>query len=122
MQQRRQIFVREWRKFRGLTLEKLAERLHVHKGTLSRLERGDQRYTQDFLEAAASELNCDVVDLLIRNPLDPESVWSIWDRIPEQARPQARAVLKALVPTDSNSSNQVESTGLAQKRQRKKIS
>lgn len=96
-QARKPIFVREWRKHRGLTLESLAERMHMHKGALSRIERGERPYNQDFLEAVAEQLSCDVVDLLIRNPLDTEAPWSIWERIPEQARPQAKAVLETFV-------------------------
>lgn len=80
-QARQRIFVREWRRHRGLTLESLAE-------------RGERPYNQDFLEAIAEQLSCDVVDLLIRNPLDTEAPWSIWERIPEQSRPQAKAVLE----------------------------
>lgn len=69
----------------------------MHKGALSRIERGERPYNQDFLEAVAEQLSCDVVDLLIRNPLDKEAPWSIWERIPEQARPQAKAVLETFV-------------------------
>ena len=49
-------FIREWRKFRGLTLERLAERLEVTAGAISQLERGDTNYTQPMLEALAEAL------------------------------------------------------------------
>lgn len=102
MRQRRPIYVREWRKHRGLTLEKLAERLHMTKGGLSRLERGDRPYSQDFLEAVAEELNCEPVDLLIRNPLSAESVWSIWDRIKPPNRDTARRILEQLAEPEKD--------------------
>ena len=66
----------------------------MHKAALSRIERGERPYGQDFLEAAADALMCEPADLLIRNPLDPAAPWSIWERIPEPAKPQARAVLE----------------------------
>jgi transcriptional regulator with XRE-family HTH domain len=49
-------FIREWRKFRGLTLERLAERIDVTAGAVSQLERGDTNYTQPMLEALADAL------------------------------------------------------------------
>jgi transcriptional regulator with XRE-family HTH domain len=49
-------FIREWRKFRGLTLEQLAERIGVTAGALSQLERGVVNYTEPMLEALAEEL------------------------------------------------------------------
>lgn len=49
-------FIREWRKFHGLTLEQLAERIEVTAGALSQLERGQTNYTQPMLEALAREL------------------------------------------------------------------
>lgn len=49
-------FIRQWRKYRGLTLEQLGERIGVTAGALSQLERGDINYTQPMLEALAEEL------------------------------------------------------------------
>lgn len=79
MRQRRPNYVRQWRTYRGLSQEKLADRLHISKPQLSRIENGKRMYTQDFLEACAEELNCDPVDLLIRDPTDPEGIWTIWE-------------------------------------------
>lgn len=96
MRQRHPIQLRAWRKHRGLTLEAMAERLHMNKGALSRIERGERPYTQDFLEAAAEVLMCEPVSILIRNPLDPEGVWSTWDRIKIPERDTARRILEQL--------------------------
>lgn len=57
-------FIKEWRKHRGLTLERLAERLEVTAGNLSQLERGDIGYTQPMLEALADALQCSTGDLV----------------------------------------------------------
>lgn len=39
-------FIRQWRKHRGLSQEKLAERLGMSAANLSRVESGKQPYTQ----------------------------------------------------------------------------
>jgi transcriptional regulator with XRE-family HTH domain len=96
MRQRHPNYIRPWRKHRGLTLEQLAERLHMHHSALSKIERGKRPYNQDLLERIAEELSCEPVDLLIRNPLEPEAVWSIWDRIAPADRDTARRILEQL--------------------------
>jgi len=61
-------FIREWRKYRGLTLERLAERIDVTHGAISQLERGLINYTQPMLEALAVALSCEPADLLQQPP------------------------------------------------------
>jgi len=39
----------------------------------------------------------------MRNPTDPEGIWSIWDNIAEVDRPRAVAVLRAML-TDTTGS------------------
>ena len=97
-------FIREWRKFRGLTQERLAERLEMVAPTISQLETGKQGYTQATLEALAEALDTDPASLLIRNPLDPEGIWSVWEALPTADRARAIEVLKALrrTGTDGN--------------------
>jgi transcriptional regulator with XRE-family HTH domain len=82
---RRKNYIREWRKDRNLSLEALAERVGEKIGgfthaSLSRIERGLQPWSEDVLEAIADALRTDVASLLMRNPSDPEGMWSIWDR------------------------------------------
>jgi transcriptional regulator with XRE-family HTH domain len=77
-------YIREWREYKGLTLERLAERVGERIGgfthaSLSRIERGLQPYSQPVLEAIANALGTDPASLLMRNPTDPEGIWSIWD-------------------------------------------
>lgn len=95
-------FFREWRKHRGLTQEQLAERIGIARSYLTKIERGDRRYDQYFLEAAADALRCDPGDLITRNPLDPEGIWSIWDQLKPSERIQAVAVLKAIRGTGTD--------------------
>lgn len=68
----------------------------MNHGQLSKIERGVRPYTQDFLERVAEELNCDPADILVRNPLDKEAVWSIWDRIDPPNRETALRILEQL--------------------------
>lgn len=92
-------FIKEWRKHRGLNQEQLADRLHISKGYLSKIESGKRRYDQQFLEAAAEALQCAVPDLLIRDPSDPEGIWSVWDSLPPTQRTQAVEIIKTLKRT-----------------------
>ena len=66
---RRRHFVREWRKFRGLTQEQLAERLRTTKANISRIENLHQGYTQDFLEACAYVLGTEPAALVSQDPM-----------------------------------------------------
>lgn len=89
-------FIRNWRKHRGLTQEQLAERIEMSPATVSMLERGETPYNQGVLEAVADALMCEPVDLLIRNPSDPDGIWSIWDQLAPVERQQAVSVIRAL--------------------------
>ena len=97
---RRRTFLQEWRKFRNLTQERAAERIGIEQATLSRIERGLIPYNQDFLETAALAYQCEPPDLLMRNPLHEDAVWSVTDNLrratPEQ-KETARAVIDALL-------------------------
>jgi transcriptional regulator with XRE-family HTH domain len=67
---RRRHFVRDWRKFRGLTQERLAEQLNTTKANISRIENLRQGYTQDFLDACADVLKVEPAALLTQNPFE----------------------------------------------------
>jgi transcriptional regulator with XRE-family HTH domain len=86
---RRRTYVREWRKYRGLTQEQLAERVGWSVGNISPLERGLQGYSQEGLEALAEALQCDPGQLLMVDPTTDDAIWSIWDR----AKPAERKMI-----------------------------
>lgn len=71
---RRRHFIREWREFRDLTQEHLAEMLDTTKASISRIESLKQGYTQDFLEACADALGVHPGDLLTRLPTGADQV------------------------------------------------
>jgi transcriptional regulator with XRE-family HTH domain len=97
--------IRAWRKKRGLSLEFLAVRVgkrvgHMTHASLSRIERGLQPYSQPIIEALSEELTYgDVAALLLCDPMEPDNIWSIWDRAKPAQRAQmveaAAAILKA---------------------------
>lgn len=89
-------FLREWRKHSGKTLEMVADQLHMSHSQLSRIERYQQPYNQELLEKLAELYMCDVVDLLIRDPSEPEAIWTIWERAKPGERQQIRDVAEAL--------------------------
>lgn len=94
---RHKTFLREWRKQSGKTLETVADYLHMSHSQLSRIERGTQPYNQPLLEALADLYMCDVVDLLIRDPSDPEGMWTLWEKAKPGERRQIVAVADALI-------------------------
>lgn len=87
-------FLREWREYRGLTLEQLAEFIGVTHPTLSRIETGVSPYSQGILEGYADRLSTDVASLLMRNPKE-DGIWSLW----EQAKPGERRMILEIART-----------------------
>lgn len=57
------VYLQEWIEHRGLNAEQLAGRLETSKSVVSKLVTGKQRYNQDWLEAIAYALDCDVAQL-----------------------------------------------------------
>ena len=97
--------IRQWRHYRGLTLETVAERIDMTPGLVSLVERGLRGYTQDTVEALASAMRTDPAGLLTRDPTDPKAIWGIWDK----AKPgQRKQILEAAVKIVKGRSNIVK--------------
>ncbi len=90
-------FVKEWRKFRGLTQEQLAERAGMSPNNISQLENNRQRYSADGLDRLAAALNCDPAHLLLVDPSKEDAIWPIWERANQVERVRIVAVAKALM-------------------------
>jgi len=86
-EQRKRTFIAEWREFRGLTQEVLAEKLDTTKATISRIENRKIGYSQDFLEACADVLGVHQSVLLVRAPDDT-------DRMPPATAPAAGRTIR----------------------------
>jgi transcriptional regulator with XRE-family HTH domain len=86
-------YFKQWRKYRGLTQEMLAERIHATASTISQLETGKQGFTNSTLEALAEALNCQPGDLLMRDPLKVDAIWSIQDQFLKATPDQQKQIV-----------------------------
>lgn len=96
-------YIREWRKYRGLSLRRLAERMELEPGValtshanIQRIEKNEQPYTQEILEAIADALDCAPTDLLSVDPAKNGEVVDLLRLINDKNRDQAVRVLRAL--------------------------
>ncbi len=96
---RRRHFIRSWRKHRGYTQGQLAEMVGTSVGNLSRIETFQQPYTEDLLDLLADALMTDKASLIMRDPSQPEAIWSIWEQASPGQRAQIIEVAKALMKT-----------------------
>lgn len=64
-------YIAQWREFRGLSQDQLADLMGTSGATVSRVESGRSPYSQDFLEVAAEALGCTAADLISRDPRTP---------------------------------------------------
>lgn len=94
---RRPAFIKQWRKFRKVTQAALAEAVGMSEGNLSNIENGKQPYIQDHLEAIARILHCEVADLILRNPQEPEGIQAMWSRAKPEQRQQIAKLIRALL-------------------------
>jgi transcriptional regulator with XRE-family HTH domain len=95
-------YIKEWRKHRGLTQDQLAERIGMDRAYLSKIESGKRRYDQPFLEAAAEILQCEPADLIVRDPSDPDGIWSIWDTLRPVEKSQVVEIAKTIKRTGTD--------------------
>ena len=105
VRQRQRHFIREWRNYRGYDQNKLADMVGMTRENLSKIERQLVAYTQDSLEALAEAMSCEPADLVMRNPLDKSSLWSIHDQLakaPAEKREHAAAIVEALLKTGTD--------------------
>lgn len=98
----RRNYIREWRKHRHLSLEQLASRVPMDKGNLSRVERSLLPYNQEMLERLAEALMTDPASLLMRDPSQPEAIWSIWERASPGVKRQIESVAETLLRTGTD--------------------
>ncbi len=92
--------LRAWRKFRGMTTqEELADEAGLSQALISQLENNATDYSGDTLARLAFALNCTEIDLLTRDPGDPEGLGREWDNLSPRERRQLVAIIKGLKQT-----------------------
>jgi transcriptional regulator with XRE-family HTH domain len=74
-------FLRQWRKFRGYTLEVAAERIGMSHQNLGKIERGKVPYNETLLDILADIYRTDRGSLIMRDPTVKDSFWSIYDQL-----------------------------------------
>lgn len=106
-------FLRQWREHKEMSLEQVAERiallsqerndadpeakrLTMTHATLSRIERGLIQYGQHLLEILAEIYQTDPGSLIMRDPSEPEGIWSIWDQLRPAERHQVVEIAKTI--------------------------
>lgn len=89
--------MRQWREEREMTLEAVGAEIGLSHAQLGRIERGLQPYNQELLEALAVLYRIDVASLIMRDPADPEGIWSIWDHAKVGERQMIVDIAKTVV-------------------------
>ena len=88
------LFIAEWRIYRNLTQEQLANRIGTTKSSISRWENNARDITVGALGAIAEALNC-TLDDLSRHPTQP-SADALMRDMDDATRRQAFRLIEAL--------------------------
>lgn len=93
-------YLRAWRNYRGLSLRDLANRMESEPGValmshanIGRVEKGEQPYTQELMEAAAVALDTTVTDLLTVDPRIEDALAQLNALLRAADRPQREMAL-----------------------------
>lgn len=89
-------YIRAWRVRSGLTLKQLAELVGSTHGSLSKIERGEQKYDQRTVDRIAFALNIHPAQLLWGNPQDDSSIWRIAGEAEALTEAQRRTLLRII--------------------------
>lgn len=91
----RRNFIRQWRIFRGLTIEELAEKSGLAVGTVSAIETMKAGYSPESLGDLARALDTEPGHLLSVDPTADDGMWRLW----LLASPEERRLISALART-----------------------
>jgi transcriptional regulator with XRE-family HTH domain len=96
-------FLREWRKFRHMTQQELADAVGTSKTVVSEMERGNLQLSPKWLRKFAPVLRTQPGHILDHDPEELDSdIIDIWARIDERDRDQALRVLRSFDRTGTN--------------------
>jgi transcriptional regulator with XRE-family HTH domain len=93
----RQNFLREWRKYRGFSVERLAAASGMSPGNISLFENRKQGYSEDGLEKLAAVLRCHPGDILNTNPMVGRPVREILEAADEDQQRQILEIARVIV-------------------------
>lgn len=117
MQDHPKHYLRQWRKHRGFkSIDAAIERAHellsdriiaegeegdmkrlgLSQSNISRVESGKIPYNQDLLEILAEVYSTDPASLIMRDPTDPDGIWSIMDQVPVAERSRFLKVISGV--------------------------
>lgn len=96
LRQRRRHFIKEWRDYRDLTQEQVADRIGISATTFGRIEGNKVPYNQDFLELAADALRCDPWDLLNKDPSKEGDVVDLMRHLNDRQKQEAADFIRYL--------------------------
>jgi transcriptional regulator with XRE-family HTH domain len=94
----RRTFFREWREYRDLTQEQVAERMGTNKAMISKIERGQVMYSEGSLNAFADAVSAEPRDLISRPPPAKDTPPTLSELV-EQAAPETRALIEHFLRT-----------------------
>ena len=89
-------FIRAWRRHRGLSLEKLAEKAGLAVPTISNVEKRKKDVTGKTLLALANALETTPAALLSGDPKDDAPFWETWNQLRPEQKPVAIRVIQAM--------------------------
>jgi transcriptional regulator with XRE-family HTH domain len=96
-------YLKEWRKFRGMTQQELADRLDTSKSVISDMERGELQLSPKWLRRIAPVLQTQPGHILDHDPATIDNdIIDIWAHIEVRDREQAIRVLRSFVKTGTN--------------------
>lgn len=93
-------YVKQWREYRGLTQEQLADRVDKSRGLISQIESGTTGLAEDMIYALAEAFRCAPGDLFRVNPLKEGIIVDITDALqgkPADVQAEALGFVRGLV-------------------------
>lgn len=93
-------YLKEWRQYRGLTQDTLAERVNRSRGLISQIEAGHTELTEEMIYGLSEALACAPWDLLRVNPLVEGMVVDITDALrgkPADVQAEALGFVRGLI-------------------------
>jgi transcriptional regulator with XRE-family HTH domain len=93
-------FLKQWRTFRDLTQEQLAEMVGLTAPAISQLETGVQWFSAKSLAHLCKALQCTPADLLGYDPSRPDSFWPLFqaaERLEGRERQRIHAIMSVVI-------------------------